>query len=58
MMVAGNKLGDEGMVALAPALSKLVALTSICLGCAWVAMRPCVSLISGGVEAACVWAQL
>ena len=31
MMVADNKLGDEGMVALAPALSKLVALTSVSL---------------------------
>ena len=28
-VVAGNGLGDEGMVALAPALGKLVALTSL-----------------------------
>ena len=32
-VVAGNGLGDEGMVALAPALGKLVALTSLNLGC-------------------------
>ena len=29
VVVAGNRLGDEGMVALAPALGKLVALTSL-----------------------------
>ena len=39
MMVAGNTLGDEGMVALAPALSKLVALTSLDLSGTWLAMR-------------------
>jgi len=38
-MGADNKLGAEGMVALAPALSKLVALTSLSLDCTWVAMR-------------------
>jgi len=58
MMVADNKLGDEGMVALAPALSKLVALTSLSLYSTWLAMRLCVSLSIGGVEGACVWAQL
>ena len=30
-VVAGNRLGDEGMVALARALGKLVALTSLTL---------------------------
>ena len=39
MMVADNKLGAEGIVALAPALSKLVALTSLDLGSTWLAMR-------------------
>ena len=39
MMVAGNTLGDEGMVALAPALSKLVVLTSLSLDSTWLAMR-------------------
>ena len=29
VVVAGTKLGGEGMVALAPALGKLVALTSL-----------------------------
>ena len=38
-MVADNELGAEGMVALAPALSKLVALTSLSLACTWLAMR-------------------
>ena len=38
-MVADNELGDEGMVALAPALSKLVALTSLNLYSTWLAMR-------------------
>jgi len=42
-MVADNELGDEGIVALAPALSKLVALTSLSLGSTWVAMRLWVS---------------
>ena len=32
LVVAGNGLGDVGMVALAPALGKLVALTSLDLG--------------------------
>jgi len=31
MVVAGNELGGDGMVALAPALGKLVALTSLTL---------------------------
>ena len=39
MMVADNKLGDEGMVALAPALGKLVALVSLDLSCTWLHMR-------------------
>ena len=39
VMVAVNKLGAAGMVALAPALSKLVALTSLSLDGAWLAMR-------------------
>ena len=33
VVVADNRLGDVGMVALAPALGKLVALTSLDLGC-------------------------
>ena len=33
VVVADNGLGDVGMVALAPALGKLVALTSLDLGC-------------------------
>ena len=33
LVVAGNGLGDVGMVALAPALGKLVALISLDLGC-------------------------
>jgi len=42
MEVADNKLGATGMVALAPALSKLVALTSLDLDCTWVVIRLCV----------------
>ena len=38
-MVADNELGDEGMAALAPAVSKLVALTSVSLHSTWIAMR-------------------
>ena len=38
-MAAGNALGAEGMVALSPALGKLVALTSLDLSCTWLHMR-------------------
>ena len=39
VMAAGNALGAEGMVALSPALGKLVALTSLDLSCTWLHMR-------------------
>ena len=56
MVGAGNKLGAVGMAALAPALSKLVALTSVSLNSTWVAMWLCVqvSLSSGDVWRLCV----
>ena len=54
MMVAGNTLGDEGMVALAPALSKLVVLTSLSLDSTWLAMRLWVHWRV--VALGCVWA--
>ena len=38
-MAADNELGVEGMVALAPALDKLVALTSLDLSCTWLHIR-------------------
>ena len=38
-MTAANKFGDEGIVALAPALGKLVALTSLNLSGEWLGMR-------------------
>ena len=39
VVVADNNLGGEGIVALAPALGKLVALTSLNLSCTWLRMR-------------------
>ena len=39
VVVADNGLGDEGMVALAPALGKLAALTSLDLSGTWLGMR-------------------
>ena len=42
-MTVANKFGDEGIVALAPALGKLVALTSLNLSGMWLDMR----LVSG-----------
>ena len=39
LVAAGNEFGDEGIVALAPALGKLVALTSLNLSCTWLRMR-------------------
>ena len=39
MMAAADRLCGEGIVALAPALSKLVALTSLNLSGTWLGMR-------------------
>ena len=39
VVVADNRLGDVGMVELAPALGKLVALTSLDLSSTWLGMR-------------------
>ena len=39
MMAAADRLCGEGIVALAPALSKLVALTSLDLSGTWLGMR-------------------
>ena len=48
MMAAENKFGDEGIVALAPALGKLVALTSLNLSGTWLGMQR-----MGGVLSIC-----
>ena len=47
-MAAENKFGDEGIVALAPALGKLVALTSLNLSGTWLGMQR-----MGGVLSIC-----
>ena len=48
VMVAGNDVDAEGMVALAPALGKLVALTSLNLSGSWL-HTCCVGRLVGGV---------